>query len=112
MAENFQEHGIDGETFLLMSDDELKEVAPRMADRMKLKKLRDVEVTEKVCSHNTTIAIKFKPVCQSVKNYSFIHMYSTGKCTTCNTSAFASTRDSINGQQTKSHSMASHLHDS
>ena len=40
VAENFQEHGIDGETFLLMSDDELKEVAPRMADRMKLKKCR------------------------------------------------------------------------
>ncbi len=37
----FEENGIDGETFCDMSDSHMKEVAPRIAERVKLKRIQD-----------------------------------------------------------------------
>lgn len=34
---SFKEHGIDGQTFLMLTEDHLKEIAPRIADRVNLK---------------------------------------------------------------------------
>lgn len=36
---SFEHHGIDGAAFLEMNDEHLKEVAPRIGDRIALKKL-------------------------------------------------------------------------
>ena len=41
IASAFQEHGIDGATFCEMSDNHLREVAPKICDRVKLKKIQD-----------------------------------------------------------------------
>ena len=51
---NFEEHGINGEVFLCLTQDPeyLKELAPRIADRVILKKLVDQgseKVSERLC---------------------------------------------------------------
>ena len=38
-----KEHGIDGQTFLLLSEDHLKEIAPRIVDRVSLKSIASDE---------------------------------------------------------------------
>lgn len=43
-------HKIDGETFLELNDEYLKEIAPRLGDRLKLKKLIQAAVCEKTVS--------------------------------------------------------------
>lgn len=40
VAQNFRNHEINGEAFLMMTDDHLKEVAPKIGDRITLQKLQ------------------------------------------------------------------------
>ena len=40
VVESFRENGVDGTTFLHMEDEHFKEVAPRVVDRINLKKLQ------------------------------------------------------------------------
>lgn len=46
VVDKFMANGVDGETFLQMSDELLKEVAPRIVDRVKLKKLQNEASSE------------------------------------------------------------------
>lgn len=39
--DSFMSNGIDGETFVAMTDDDLKEIVPMMCDRIKLRKLQN-----------------------------------------------------------------------
>ena len=41
IASLIEEHGIDGETFCEMTDTHLSEIAPRIGDRVKLKRIQD-----------------------------------------------------------------------
>ena len=41
IADTFEANGIDDETFVSMTDEHFKEVAPKIVDRVKLKKLQD-----------------------------------------------------------------------
>ena len=50
VLDNFQSHSIDGETFLSMSDGHLKEVAEKIPDRVKLKKIIDSTISAKKVS--------------------------------------------------------------
>ena len=43
IATAIEEHGIDGETFCEMTDTHLREIAPRIGDRVKLKQVQDSE---------------------------------------------------------------------
>lgn len=43
VVECFKEHGINGKTFLLLTEDHLKEIAPRIADRVNLKTIASDE---------------------------------------------------------------------
>ena len=45
VLDNFQSHSIDGETFISMSDEQLKEVAEKISDRVKLKKIIDSAIS-------------------------------------------------------------------
>ena len=40
VVESFKENEIDGQLFLIMNNDHLKEVAPKLVDRIKLQKLQ------------------------------------------------------------------------
>ena len=42
--DNFEKHSIDGETFVCMSDEQLKEVAEKIVDRLKLKKIMECNI--------------------------------------------------------------------
>ena len=44
VADNFKMHGIDGGLFLSMSEEHLKEIAPRIVDRITLKKIASDEL--------------------------------------------------------------------
>lgn len=55
IAENFAINGIDGETFFEMSEEHMKEVAPRIADRIKLMKFVSANKPTKVCKKNLVI---------------------------------------------------------
>lgn len=39
IIESFKEHGINGQTFVQMSEEHIKELAPRIVDRVNLKKI-------------------------------------------------------------------------
>lgn len=41
VLENFSKNGVDGTTFLLMEDEHFKEVAPKIVDRINLKKVQN-----------------------------------------------------------------------
>ncbi len=40
VADSFEDHDIDGASFLLMTNEHLKEVAPNLIDRIKLQKIQ------------------------------------------------------------------------
>lgn len=48
VVENFKTHGIDRGLFLSMSEDHLKEIAPRIVDRITLQKI----ASDELVSHN------------------------------------------------------------
>lgn len=55
VVDNFKENGISGEAFLLMDEDHLKEVAPRLLDRIYLKEIQMSELSKNVCSYSPAL---------------------------------------------------------
>ena len=51
ILERFVEHKIDGEVFLELNDEYLREIAPLLGDRLKLKKIINKALAESLVSH-------------------------------------------------------------
>ena len=51
ILERFVEHKIDGEVFLQLNDEYLREIAPLLGDRLKLKKIINKALAESLVSH-------------------------------------------------------------
>ena len=51
ILERIMEHKIDGEVFLQLNDEYLREMAPLLGDRLKLKKIINKALTESLVSH-------------------------------------------------------------
>ena len=51
ILERFVEHKIDGEVFLQLNDEYLREIAPLVGDRLKLKKIINKALAESLVSH-------------------------------------------------------------
>jgi len=54
LLQNVREHAVTGDVFLQLSDEQLKEIAPKLGDRVPLKKLQAellTDVSEKASMH-------------------------------------------------------------
>ena len=51
ILERFVDHKIDGEVFLQLNDENLREIAPLLGDRLKLKKIINKALAESFVSH-------------------------------------------------------------
>ena len=51
ILERFVEHKIDGEVFLELNDEYLREIAPLLGERLKLKKIINKAIAESLVSH-------------------------------------------------------------
>lgn len=69
---NFKSHSIDGETFLSVSDEQLKEVAEKIPNRVKLKKNIDSAISaEKVSDMFCVTIVSSVDCCPSVLDIKF-----------------------------------------
>ena len=63
------EHKIDGEVFLSLNDENLREIAPLLGDRLKIKRV----ISETVVKLNTVSCLLIPITCSMLKVYIFLH---------------------------------------
>jgi hypothetical protein len=65
VLERFKEHEIDGSVFLELNDEYLREIAPRLGDRLKLKRIITRALNSSPCSSSVTSASMTRKTCSS-----------------------------------------------